>query len=314
MIELLPPAVDFHVEPVAQPDRDFWGGFWDYLWNRPLAQTRDVPLRLGYDVDSLRVYLADIAARYDFEPGQADFSLVTLTIEQGRSGTHLEMDQAARLIDAALRQPDAAQRQVVLPVSDVLPAEQVLPTLQERIQSLIVAHDFAKNPDRLASVYVMDLGTGQEVSILADVPHSAVSTIKIPIMINVFRANADTPAPDIAYLLTESLLCSNNNASNLLIESTGAFGTDKAMMLDGLNQVSCLVQRLGAEHTFIDAPLEVGDPTLHYTAAVCLPDTPANTAYNTNPDLNAQTTAQDIGLLLTEINDCANSWQRLAGR
>ena len=43
----------------------FWGGFWDFLWNRsPSAST--VPLRASISEDRLRAYLIqEVASRYD---------------------------------------------------------------------------------------------------------------------------------------------------------------------------------------------------------------------------------------------------------
>ncbi len=312
LIELFPSEIGFHVNSEAmlaeaKPRRDFWVGFWNYLWNRPVTtgETRDVGLDADYDENELRTFLADVAQRYDAQPGQAGFSLTTLTLQHGAMGKQLDVEQSIQLIDAALRQPAAASRRIILPVTELSSMEQGGTSLEQAIQGLITARNFVNNPERLASVYVMDLKTGDEVSILGDVAYSAVSTIKVPIMINVFRYNLTSLSPDTAYLLTESLLCSNNASSNFLIQGTGTAADAELMMRDGLNKVSCTAQGLGAEHTYISAPLYVADRSYEYEAAVCRPDTPANTTYNTNPDAYSQTTPDDMGLLLTEIYDCA---------
>jgi hypothetical protein len=53
---------------------------------------------------------------------------------------------------------------------------------------------------------------------------------------------------DIAYLLTASILCSDNSASNWLMQYSG----DDSMG-DGLNDVSCTAQALGAESSTLAA-------------------------------------------------------------
>jgi hypothetical protein len=80
----------------------------------------------------------------------------------------------------------------------------------------------------------MDLASGEEVKILSDVPHSAASTIKIPIMINLFREELLITQEE-AYLLTESILCSNNSSSNFLIQLAGDGDYQEAQLRDGLN-------------------------------------------------------------------------------
>jgi beta-lactamase class A len=53
------------MERMQQP---FWGGFWDFLWNR-IAVPNPIPLRATYSEERLRLYLRDeIANRYDQAP------------------------------------------------------------------------------------------------------------------------------------------------------------------------------------------------------------------------------------------------------
>ena len=49
----------------------FWGGFWDYLWNRNPFET-EIPLSATISDERLRDYLQnEIASRYDQPPGPA---------------------------------------------------------------------------------------------------------------------------------------------------------------------------------------------------------------------------------------------------
>jgi beta-lactamase class A len=293
-------------EAIARSNRQksFWGGFWNYLERRPVAAV-SVPLDATYPEGDLRDYLRDIAARYDTPSGSAGYDLATLTFSSGRAGLRLDVDTSMQLIHAALMDPEPTHRHVVLPTLSTDTAQQNIDTLADAIYALMAGRGFAyAGTSTGASVYLMDLATGKEVKILADVPYGAVSTIKIPIMINFFRQKLVVDSLE-ANLLTESLLCSNNSASNWLIQIPGIGGGANAMLSDGLNQVSCTAQALGAAHTYISAPLDVGDPGLVFEVPVCRPQTPGNTAYYTQPDAFSQTTAEDMGLLLTLIYDCA---------
>ncbi len=312
-IVLYPEEIGFRVaseamlaEARAQSTRaqDFWVGFWNYLERRPVAAV-SVPLIADYPEGAVREYLQGIAARYDAQPGGAAYNLDTLTFGMGTAGKRLDIDTAIPLVERALFDPEPANRRVVLPIMEVRAGAQDMTTLRQAILDLMGRMGFDYDgPQTLASVYIMDLGTGEEVSILADVAHSAHSVIKIPIMINLFRKELLVSAEE-AYLLAESILCSNNSASNYLMQLSGEGDSFEPQLRDGLRQVSCTAQQVGALHTYISAPLYVADRAYEFEAAVCRPSTPANTAYNANPDPYAQTTAQDIGLLLTQIYDCA---------
>lgn len=314
-IVLYPAEIGFRVESEAMlaeargqisQERDFWVGFWNYLERRPVAAV-SVPLQASFPESRLRDYLQDIARRYDVPAGEATYDPVTLTFQSGTYGRQLDVEAAIPLIEQALFDPDAADRRVILPTVSTNTAAQSMDTLREGILSLLAARNFANNADRVASAYIMDLTTGEEVRILADVPHSAFSTIKIPIMINLFRKELLVPnGSETAYLLTESILCSNNTSSNLLMQTAGEGFDEESRLRDGLNQVSCTAQTLGAEHTYISAPLFVGEDRYQFEAAVCRPQTPANTSVFTNPDPYSQTTAGDMGFLLAQIYDCAN--------
>ncbi len=83
----------------------FWGGFWDFLWNRQTTTT-DVPLISSISEDRLRTYLKnEIASRYDLpavpaaaQPGQDTFI-------PGIPGQELDINRAVILIDDALVSP-----------------------------------------------------------------------------------------------------------------------------------------------------------------------------------------------------------------
>ena len=129
-IELVYGAGVIHVEPntlgfeleidsmlaaadLSRTGGPFWGGFWDYLWNRNPSATA-VPLRATITEDRLRAYLiGEVASRYDEPPTPAQPVPGTTTFTPGKPGQALDVDSAVALIENALRSP--SERSVRLP-------------------------------------------------------------------------------------------------------------------------------------------------------------------------------------------------------
>jgi len=292
-------------------EQDFWIGFWNYLVHEPVKQVT-VPLEATYSERELKTFLEQLAQRYDTVSGQAHFDPATLTFVSGTPGTQLDIPHAALAIDAALRSPDPESRRVTLPVTEIGADAGSIDTLRQAIVDLMTARGFSyAGPETVGSVYIMDLATGEEVTIQPDVVYSAASTIKIPIMVNLFRQMLIVDQdPNVAFLLTASILCSDNSASNLLMQVAGGLEVTadaNTMLGAGLNQVSCTAQELGAVRTFISAPIDLGDGGPRGEWPVCRPQVPTATSLPVTADPYSQTTARDLGMLLTEIYDCANS-------
>ena len=60
---------------------------------------------------------------------------------------------------------------------------------------------------------------------------------------------------------------------------------------------------LGAKNTFVDAPIDVGDPKLHFSIGT--PKTNPDKTVNAHADPYSQTTPSDMATLLKELYDCA---------
>lgn len=286
--------------------QDFWTGFVNFLSRKPVAAVT-VPLDYTFQESELRLYLEEIAARYDSEGGESQLNTTTLTFTTGNPARHLDIEQAVPLIEQALRDPQPENRRVTLPTFEQNVRRVSMDDLRQGIIRVMESYGFANTPDKIASAYVMDLSSGDEISINGDVVYSATSVIKIPIMINLFREQLGAPPDDIAYLLTESILCSNNASSNFLIQYSGydaQNNTEVGQLSDGLNDVSCSAQEFGARHTYISAPLDINNREIQFEAPVCRPSEPASASVADDP--YSQTTVEDMGWLLTSIYDCAN--------
>ncbi len=120
-------------------------------------------------------------------------------------------------------------------------------------------------------------------------------------MIDFYRHLTFEPTQDEAWLLANSLLCSNNASSNLIVQLIGG-GTDT---FPGLVSVTNTAQYIGARNTYINAPFDLGVENQEF-GSVSVPPTSPNPNFDTEPDPFNQTTAEDLGTLLTMIYDCAN--------
>ena len=157
--------------------------------------------------------------RYDRPPGVPEPVLETLTFRPGSAGYTLDIDAAMALVDRALRQP--ANRVVDLPVVERGAVDNGLGALRDLIIAYLDDQGFIYDGQTtVASVFIMDLATGEEINLNGDVAYSAASTMKLPIMLSFFRYLNFAATQEEAWLLANSLLCSNNSSSNLIMAIT----------------------------------------------------------------------------------------------
>jgi hypothetical protein len=256
-----------------------------------------VDLMADYQQDTLLRFVEDIAQRYDRPPGEASYDVSTLTFRPGAAGYTLDVERSIPLIEAALRSPTS--RSVVLPLEGADGSRTGIDALRGLIVSYLDAQGFIYDgQSTVASAFVMDLKTGEEVHINSDVAVSAASTVKVSILIDYFRHLLFAPNDDEAFLMIQSLLCSNNSSSNLIMQIIG--GDD---IFAGLADVTNMDQYLGARNTYINAPFDLG--TGQSLGSIPAPSTSPNPNFNTGADPFNQTTTEDLGTLFGMIYDCA---------
>jgi beta-lactamase class A len=307
IIDLEPSVVGFQINTesmlaaadLQRTGSSFWLGYWDYLWNRrsPASQ---IPLVATFSEDRLRIYLKDeISARYDQAPTPAQPVPGTVNFTPGTPGQTLDIDRAVLLIAGALESPD---QRVVLLSSQRTDAERPnLGTLQIMLKQIIDQSGFTGMVD----IFLLDLQTtnniqfayqsGQDLSINPDIAFTASSTIKIPIMVSVYRHFNSIINEQTGTELKNMISLSNNDASDSLMKSLDE--------LRGPLVVTETMQALGLENTFINGYFYPGAGVLKFFT------TPANsrTDINTDPDIYSQTTPADMGMLLDDIYLCAQT-------
>lgn len=308
VIQISPAAVGFTLDlesmlAVADMERTrqpFWPAFWSYIWERP-TQSIDIPLSVTYSEERLRSYLlSEIAARYDQPSSPAMPVPGTVNFQPGTQGTALDVERAIDLIESALS--SNSQRTVILPLQRTSPERPTFTNLEILLKQVVALSGF----DGVIGIYVADLQTGQEIRFSLsqgqqipyppDVSFTASSTIKIPIMVSVFRRLGETPDPETVLNLEDMIARSINPASDWLMEK----------ILDPLTgplMVSEDMQTLGLQNTFLAGFFYQGAPLLKTYA------TPGNqrSDVSTEPDPYNQTTPSEIGMLLQDIYQCARS-------
>jgi len=278
---------------------DFWPRFLAYLTGVQSERTgASIPLLADYQEGLLRAVLEDIASRYDRAPGNPGYDVATMTVYAGQTGAQLDINEAVLRIDAALKSP--TNRIVDLPVGDSQASRPNLDILKNLIIDYLDTQGFIfDSPTSVASVFILDLQTGEELNILSDVAFSAASTTKVPILIDFYRFLDFAPTPEEAFIMANSLLCSRNSSSNLLMR---LIGNDD--VLAGVRDVTNTVQELGARNTYISAPFVEGVAN-EFLGSTTAPKTAPNPDHNTVPDPFNQTTPEDLGTLFSLIYDCA---------
>lgn len=297
---------------------NYWSGFWNYLWREPQSAI-EVDLVATYNEEELDKYLEDIANRYNSSAQGANFDLVSMNFSGGSGNIELNQDAARPLITAALFKSDPTQRSIDLPTVTLQGETASMDTLREAIIAYLSSQGIFYDGDTMAvSVYVQDLKTGEEMGILPNVQHSALSTIKVGILISYFRHQITAPDPGEKFWLAAATICSINSSANELMNST----TDYTSYVEGAKYTTQTMCEAGAVNSAIRSSLFNGtkeqlfaggfNGDIYYTVA---PDTPCptstiGTAIDTSvqPQIDSlnKTTAADMGTLLMQIYDCAN--------
>jgi len=278
----------------------FWGGFWDYLWNRtpPASQ---IPLSSEVSEDRLREYLQnEIAARYDQPPTPAQPIPGGTAFLPGQPGQSLDLDRAVLLISDALRSPN--NRKVTLTFIRSASARPTIETLEILLKQIVTVSDF----DGLIGFYMVDLQTGQEIHfamdnkqeipIEPDIAFTASSTIKVPIVASYLINRGSDLDTAMEEVISRVLGKSDNSATDRVLERIEP-NTGPVLVTQNM-------EAIGLESTFIGGFFYLGAPNL-----LSGRETPGNSRPDvfTDPDPYSQTTPSEMGSLLTDIYQCAQS-------
>lgn len=274
-------------------NQDYWSGFWNFLWGWS-GNVDSVELRATHDREALRRSIEQIRSVYD-QPTQPPQPVpATLSFLYGETGRQTNVAASLANVENALYRP--ANREATLVVEAVEPRRPNINLLG----SLIVNH--LQSFEGSYSVFVLDLDSGNEFSINSGAPMSGMSLMKLPVVIETMRHLNQEPNERYQTLINDALLGSDNESANELL--TFIAGEDVEGNADGYfgaDRVTQTMQELGLANTFIVAPYDQ-EPRRNKRSL----ETPANSGADvkTRPDPAMQSTAADLGSLLTMLYDC----------
>lgn len=276
----------------------FWSSFWDYLWNRP-SNASDTSLQASIDENRISTFLMDeIASRYDRVPASSIPIPGTINFQVGSPGLVLDIEKSLPIVERALQ--STTERSVSLIIGEVSPPRPSLDNLEVLLKQIIDRSNF----DGLTEIFIMDLEKREELNFTYEqgvsydpgIAFTAASTIKIPILTSVFRRLGEPTPQAAADLMKQMVERSANPPADSLME----------IYLDpniGPIFVTQDMQDIGLQNTFLAGHFYLGAPLLQRYS------TPANQRfdYTTDPDVYNQTTTADMGMLLDDIYQCAQT-------
>ncbi|MEM8860429.1 MAG: serine hydrolase [Chloroflexota bacterium] len=251
----------------------------------------EVPLSASIDDQSLVTviqYLGDLI-------NQPATSPILLTdsggaVEEGKPGFTIDEEASKERIASAMLSP--FDRQVELVIEKQAAPSLDISYLQTYLEQQLEIFDGT------GSLYILDLQTGEEITINSGEAISGLSVVKIAIMLEALRVTEGNPGFDMIKLLEETAINSGNYSANLLLDIVA--GENNAYL--GVDVLTSSMSNLGLNNTFIVTPYEepprAAKPTLITQAN-------SNPTIDFDPDPAMQTTASEIGRLLGMIYDCS---------
>lgn len=277
-------------------ERDEWLWVAGYLLNRPVQPAR-VPLIATHDREALLATLEQLTGFLDKPARPPQMSAGNeaggaATLQEGQPGYVTDIEASLPAVEAALYRPE--RREAHLIVEDQEPPPRDFALLEQTIRNQLQAFN------GFGSVFVMDLQTGEELSINGDVAISGLSILKIAIFVEAYRALDNPPNEYQQGLFYDTAARSSNFGANLLLHIVA--GENNTYR--GADILTESMRRLGLVNTFIAVPYDANPPPHRQTTYV----TPANSRNDPSQvrlEQTMQTTAEEIGTLLSMIYYCA---------
>ncbi|MFW5943138.1 MAG: serine hydrolase [Chloroflexota bacterium] len=272
--------------------QDFWAGFWGFLWNRPI-EVDMVELRASHDEDALQRVVETVAGGFDTATQPPQPVPTTLTFQYGESGMETDISASVGEVRAAFYRPTGREAHLTLqPVQAERPDMSLL-------GRLILNHLQEQAFTGVASIFILDLQSGEEVQVDANAPVSGMDLLKVPIVLDTYRMLDDGPSQTQMQNITQTLVTTEPEPPNALLNVIA--GQDNPFL--GAQIMTESMWRLGLRNTFVaipygESPVPGGRTTY---------ETPANTSsgLRTQPSPAMQTTAEDMGALLAMLYYCA---------
>ncbi|NKQ35938.1 MAG: serine hydrolase [Chloroflexi bacterium] len=279
----------------AKGDTSFEQGFAEFVLQRPFDPV-NIKLIAGHDGEALAAQVQNVADFLD-KPASAPQLMVGAGIyEPGQPGYVTDIEASLPAAEMALYQPDPGDRTAQLVLVDQDPIPLNMDVLESQLRRELQK---AEDQGMVGSVFIMDLQTGEELSINGDYALSGLSILKIAIFEEAYRVLDGPPNDYVKGLFYDTAVKSSNFGANLLLHVIAG----EENTYEGAAVLTESMQRLGLVNTFMAIPYDAVEvstrPSTYTTPANSRPDSPFVV------DTARQTTAEDIGTLLSMIYYCA---------
>lgn len=280
--------------------QDFWAGFWGFLWGQPI-EVSPVPIVATHNREALIKVVSDISALMDRRAQPPQPVPATLSFQYGEAGTRTNIEASLDDVENALYRP--TNRESYLQVDPRNPERPEINLLTRLLVNRL--QDYESVTGGTGSLFINDLSSSDEIAINADVPMSGIDLMKVPIVLEVFRIMDRPLTLSQGNLISNTLVIQTENESaNALLNLVA--GQDDPYL--GAQLVTETMQRLGLTNSFIVVPYD-SEPrpgiVIPQTAASQNGEDETTAQPLTQPHPYIQTTAADMGTLLTMIYYCA---------
>ena len=271
--------------------RPEWQRYAGFVMKRPVEPI-EVPLDASHDGEAVNSLLQSISELLDQPAKPAQVLAVGHTISDGEEGFVTDIEASVPIVEDALYRVEnrIAKLSILRQESPDLTLELLADTVEAELQGF----------NGIGSVFIMDLQSGEEVGVNADLPMSGLSILKIAIFVEAIRALDGEPDAEQRQLFIDTATKSSNYGANLLLHLVA--GEDNTYK--GADILTESMRRLGLENTFMAVPYDATPPGHRQTTYV----TPANSRSDHGIELDEtmQSTAEEIGTLLSMVYQCSN--------
>ncbi|QPC81520.1 serine hydrolase [Phototrophicus methaneseepsis] len=172
--------------------------------------------------------------------------------------------------------------------------------LGEQLAQIMLSGGFDLATSRFGALFLMDLQTGEAITLGSDYAFSGTSITKVAILARLYETLTEPPGVQLATDIANTMICSENAATNRLLSTIGEGDEWR-----GAAAVTEMYQQLGLTNSFIVAPytLDPNNPPLP-SGPLDIPDTTAD-SIKSNADYSNQLTVDDMGHLLADVYQCA---------
>lgn len=251
-----------------------------------------------FQITAWHTQLPWVQIRYDDSPTGEAWLLVDLLDIQGDIYTLPAISTTNFNLPTLTPTPSVVQSSSQS--STPVPLSPEFVALGNQIWQRLLQMGFDPQTNQFASLFLVDLQTGEAITFGGNIAYRGTSVNKITILATLYGYLEVPPTADIATDIANTMICSENGATNRLLAVIGD-GDE----WQGAQNVTNFMRDLGLEDSFLLAPYTVDPehpPIAPYPIPV--PQTQAD-QQRANPEPYNQLTVEDMGWLLAAIYQCA---------